>query len=151
MSNFLRIGQVLPDLVAQNTNGVTTRVREHLGSKLTLLNFLHGTQCPECVNQLYSLQQHREELEDLGAAVIVITRDNPKSLATFLLGARPRLEYAIFADPSSVAHHQVGVGGHTVWFVINGKQIVRWLGPWRDRYRCIDYEMILRRLQRTKR
>lgn len=150
MSNFLRMGQVLPDLVVQNSNGVATRVRAHLGSNFTLLNFLHGTQCPECVNQLYSLQQHREELTDLGVVIIVIARDNPESLAAFLLNTRPRLEYAIFADPGGAAHRRVGVGGHTVWFVIDSKRIVRRLGSWRDRYKSLDYETVVRLLQKIK-
>ncbi len=145
------MGQILPDLVVQNTKGVVTIVRTHLGPKLTLLNFLHGTQCPECVNQLYSLQQHREELTNLGVVIIVIARDNPESLAAFLLKARPRLEYVIFADPGGVAHRRVGVGGHIVWFIIDSKQTVRRLGPWRDRDKSLDYETILHFLQKLKR
>ncbi|MBI5714037.1 MAG: redoxin domain-containing protein [Chloroflexi bacterium] len=150
MSNFLRVDQVLPDLVVQNTKGAVTKVKAHLGSKLTLLNFLHGTQCPECVNQLYSLQQHKKQFADLGVVIIVIARDNPESLAAFLLKARPRLEYVIFADPGGVAHRRVGVGGHIVWFIIDSKQTVRRLGPWRDRDKSLDYETILRFLKKVK-
>jgi len=145
----LQIGQPLPELSAQTPDGKATTVQAHLGPQKTLLYFLHGTWCAECVSQLYSLQRHKRELAAAGADIVVITRDKPESLATFLLSASPSLEYTVLVDPDGAAHQQVGAGGHTMALVVDGHLTVRWVTHWSDHRDQPGYQTLLRVLQET--
>jgi peroxiredoxin len=51
MAALLDIGRALPELTVQTPEGRPTTVQAHLGRQHTLLYFLHGTWCPECVGQ----------------------------------------------------------------------------------------------------
>jgi len=149
MSGLLTVGQRLPELKVQTATGVSTSIEAYLGSRATLLNFLHGTWCAECVSQLYSLQRHKRELAEAGADIVVVTRDKPESLAAFLLSASPSLKYTVLVDPDGTAHQQVGAGGHTLALVVDRHQIVRWVTHWSDRRDRPGYQTLLRVLQET--
>ena len=149
LDGSLQIGQPLPELSVLAADGKATTVQAHLGSRVTLLNFLHGTWCAECVSQLYSLQRHKREIAEAGADIVVVTRDKPESLATFLLSASPSLEYTVLVDPDGAAHQQVGAGGHTLALVVDRHQIVRWVTHWSDRRDQPGYQTLLRVLQET--
>ena len=149
MSGLLTVGQRLPELKVLTATGVATSVEAYLSRRVTLLNFLHGTWCADCVSQLYRLQQHRREIAATGADIVVITRDKPESLATFLLSASPSLEYTVLVDPDGAAHQQVGAGGHTMALVVDRYQIVRWVTHWSDRRDQPGYQTLLRVLQET--
>ena len=149
MSGLLTVGQRLPDLRVLTATGLPTSIEEPLGSRVTFLNFLHGTWCAECMSQLYSLQRHKRELAEAGADIVVVTRDKPESLATFLLSASPSLEYTVLVDPEGAAHQRVGAGGHTMALVVDGHLKVRWVTHWSDRRDQPGYQTLLRVLQET--
>ena len=143
----LQIGQPLPDWAVQSPDGKATRVREHLGARGTLVSFLHGTWCAECVSQLYSLRQHRAQLAAAGADVVVITLDKPEVLAAFLASAVPPLGYTVLADPDHAAHHEVGVGQDTMSMVVDSNGIIRWLASWSDHPSHPGYAVIVNALR----
>jgi len=149
MSGLLTIGQHLPELKVLTARGIPTSIEAHLGSRVTFLNFLHGTWCADCVSQLYRLQRHKREITAAGADIVVITRDKPESLATFLLSASPSLEYTVLVDPEGAAHRRVGAGGHTLALVVDRHQMVRWVTHWSDRRDQPGYQTLLRVLQET--
>lgn len=147
MSGLLTVGQRLPELKVQTATGVSTSIEAYLGSRATLLNFLHGTWCAECVSQLYSLQRHKREITEAGADIVAVTRDKPESLATFLLSATPPLGYTVLADLDGAAHQRVGAGGHTMALVVDGHQMVRWVTHWSDHRDQPGYQTLLQILQ----
>ena len=147
MSGLLTVGQRLPERKVQTATGVSTSIEAYLGSRATLLNFLHGTWCAECVSQLDSLQRHKREITEAGADIVVVTRDKPESLATFLLSATPFLGYTVLADPDGTAHQRVGAGGHTLALVVDRQRAVRWVTHWSDHRDQPGYQMILQILQ----
>ena len=147
LDGSLQIGQPLPELSVLAAGGKATTVQAHLGSRATLLNFLHGTWCAECVSQLYSLQRHKREIAEAGADIVVVTRDKPESLATFLLSATPSLGYTVLADPDGAAHQRVGAGGHTMALVVDGHLSVRWVTHWSDHRDQPGYQTLLQILQ----
>ena len=68
MANLLTVGQPLPELDLFTTDGTATTVSAHLGKQNTLLFFLHGTWCPECVGQLHLLQTILQTLREVSHA-----------------------------------------------------------------------------------
>jgi peroxiredoxin len=139
--------QRLPELKVLTATGEATSVEAYLGSRVTLLNFLHGTWCPDCVSQLYRLQWHKQEIAAAGANIVVVTRDTPEALAAFRLGTRRSLEYAVLVDPDGATQRRVGAGGHTLALVVDRQQRVRWVTHWRDRHDESGYQTLLQVLQ----
>lgn len=133
MSDLLNVGQRLPELEVLTASGAPTSIVAHLGSRLTLVSFLHGTWCPDCVSQLYRLQRRRRELTDVGVEAVVLVRDRPETLAAFLLSARPCLEYTVLADPTGAAYRRVGAGGHTMILAVGPDRTIRRILHWADR------------------
>jgi len=151
MPDLVRLGQLLPELRVLTATDAPTSIKAHLGSQVTLLNFLHGTWCPDCVSQLYRLQRHRPEIAAAGAEIIVVTRDRPEVLAAFLLSARPSLKYTVLVDPDGQAHRRIGAGGHTLALVLDRRRTVRWIIHWSDHHDQSAYQAILCILQEVRR
>lgn len=147
MSDLLTVVQRLPEMKVMTAAGITISVEACLSRRVTLLNFLHGTWCADCVSQLYRLQRHRREIAAAGADIVVITRDKPESLATFLLSASPSLEYTVLVDPEGAAHQRVGAGGHTMALIVDGHLMIRWVTHWSDHRDQPGYQTVLQLLQ----
>lgn len=143
MTKPLLVNQQLPDLKVQTIVGETVSITAVLGQQLTLLSFLHGTWCPECVSQFRSLQQHRSEIADAGAKIVVVTQDTLGPLMAFLISSRPPLEYVVLADPDNSAHQAIGAGHDTLDIVVDQRGIVRWTKQWRDHRDHPGYQSIV--------
>src|SRR3989304_10071974 len=91
LDGSLQIGQPLPELSVLAADGKATTVQAHLDKQRTLLYFLHGTWCPECVGQYHLLQRYRPQIKVTGADIIVITGDDAETLTTFLTSTVPPL------------------------------------------------------------
>ncbi len=139
--------QRLPDLKVLTATGDATSIETYLGSRVILLNFLHGTWCPDCVSQLYRLQWHKQEITAAGADIVVVTRDKPETLAAFLSSTEHSLEYIVLVDPDGASHRRVGAGGHTLALVVDLQRRVRWVTHWRDRHDEAGYQKLLQVLQ----
>ena len=147
MPTLLTVGQRLPELRVLTALGVPTSVGAHLGSPATLLNFLHGTWCPDCVSQLYRLQRRRRELTAAGVEAVMLVRDKPETLAAFLLSARPSLEYTVLTDPRRLAYQAIGAGGDTVAIIADRQGVVRWFTRWPEHREEPGYETFLQALR----
>lgn len=142
----LTIGEPLPELSAQTADGAATTVQARLGSRNTLLYFLHGTWCPVCVGQFHLFQRFLPDIRAAGADLIVITGDDTETLTHFLRSAVPRLEYAVLADPRRATYQQVRAGGDTVAILVDQQDVVRWSRRWPD-HQEPDYEALLQALR----
>ncbi len=147
MADSLQIGQPLPELTVQAADGKATTVQAHLGRQNTLLYFLHGTWCPECVGQYHLLQRYRPQIKMTGADIVVITGDDVETLKTFLMSTVPPLEYAVLADPKRRTYQKISASGDTVAIIVDGQGIIRWLARWPDHHEEPGYEMILQALR----
>lgn len=147
MTESTLLNQPLPDLKLQTVEGTTVSITEAVGQQLTLLSFLHGTWCPECVSQFRSLQQHRSEIAAAGAKIIVVTQDTLGPLTAFLISSRPPLEYTVLADPDNLAHQAIGAGQDTLDLIVDQRGVVRWLKQWRDHRDHPGYQSIVQILQ----
>ena len=147
MANALQIGQPLPDLSVLAADGKATTVQAHLDKQRTLLYFLHGTWCPECVGQYHLLQRYRPQIKVTGADIIVITGDDVETLTTFLTSTVPPLEYTVLADPKRLALQKISARGDTVAMIVDGQGVIQWLARWPDHQAEPGYEMILQALR----
>ena len=147
MSSLPAARQRLPELKVLTATGDSTSLEAYLGSQVTLLNFLHGAWCPDCVSQLFRLQEHKQEIAAAGAEIVVVTRDKPEALAAFLLSTGRSLEYTVLVDPDGATHRRVGAGGHTLALVVDRQRMVRRVMHWSDRHDESGYQTLLQILQ----
>jgi peroxiredoxin len=148
-TNPLQIGQPLPELNVQTSDGKATTVQAHLGRQKTLLYFLHGTWCPECVGQYHLLERYRPAIALAGADIVVITGDDLEALNTFLASTLPPLQYAVLTDPTRTVAQRVGVGGDTLAIIADGQGAVRWLARWPDHDEEPNYETFVAALRQV--
>ena len=147
MANALQIGQPLPELSVLAADGKATTVQAHLDKQRTLLYFLHGTWCPECVGQYHLLQRYRPQIKVTGADIVVITGDDLEALTTFLASVIPPLEYTVLTDPQRVTYQMIGVGGDTVAVIVDRQGVVRWFVRWPEHQEEPGYETFLQALR----
>jgi peroxiredoxin len=147
MSDLLQVGQPIPKLEVMTTDARMTTVQSHLGPRQTLLYFLHGTWCPECVGQYHLLQRYLPRIRETGAELLVITGEELETLATFLQSAHPSLEYSVFTDPERHTYHIIGARDDTVAVIVDGRGIVHWFARWSDHQGEPSYETILQILR----
>ena len=147
LDGSLQIGQLLPELSVLAADGKATTVQAHLGPGKTLLYFLHGTWCPECVGQYHLLQRYRPQIKMTGADIVVITGDDLEALTTFLASAVPPLEYTVLTDPQRITYQMIGVGGDTVAVIVDRQGVVRWFARWPDHQEELGYDTFVQVLR----
>ncbi len=146
MTELLEIGQPLMRMEAETADGQKTTVQSCLGPKQTLLYFLHGTWCPECVGQYHLLQRYLPRIQETGTELVVVTGEDAEALTAFLKSARPALEYTVLADPKHDAYNAIKAGGDTVAMIVDDRGIVRWFERWPDHQDEPEYEILLQAL-----
>jgi len=130
MSEQIQIGTPLPEMEAETEEGRRTTLQAHLGPKQTLIYFLHGTWCPECVGQYHLLQRYLPRIEETGTELVVVTGEGTDTLSAFLQSTQPALEYTVLADPKHSASHAIKVGEDTMAIIVDQRGIVRWFERW---------------------
>ncbi len=150
MSETLQIGQTLPRMEVESAAGQRTTVQSHLGSRRTLLYFLHGTWCPACVGQYHLLQRYLPRVQETGAELVVITSEESEALATFLQSAHPSLEYTVLTDPKRNAYRTIRAGDDMVAIIVDAQGTIRWQSRWPDHQGEPGYEIILQALDDTR-
>lgn len=149
MSETLQVGQSLPRLEVMTTDARVTTVQAHLSPEQTLLYFLHGTWCPECVGQYHLLQRYLPRIRETGAELLVITGEELETLASFLHSTHPPLEYTVLTDPRRNTYHAIGMGDDTVAVIVDGQGIIRWFIRWTNHQSESGYETIFQALRET--
>lgn len=147
MSEQLQAGQPLPRMELESSDGQVTTVQANLGPKHTLLYFLHGTWCPECVGQYHLLQRYLPRIKETGTELVVVTGEDTDALTAFLKSAQPALEYKVLADPKHRAYHAIQAGGDTITLIVDRRGMVRWFERWPEHQEESGYEIILQALR----
>lgn len=147
MSEPLQIGTSLSEMEAETAEGRRTTVQAHLGPKQTLIYFLHGTWCPECVGQYHLLQRYLPRIQETGAELIVVTGEGSDTLWAFLQSTQPPLEYTVLADPKHSAGHTIQAGGDTIAIIVDHQGVVHWFERWPGHQDEPGYGIILQALR----
>lgn len=146
MSEQLQVGQPLPRMELESPDGQVTTIQANLGPKQTLLYFLHGTWCPECVGQYHLLQRYLPRIKETGAELVVVTGEETDALTAFLKSAQPALEYMVLADPKHSAYNAIKVGSDTITMIVDHQGKLRWFERWPEHQDEPGYEVILQAL-----
>lgn len=147
MSELLQVSQTLPTLEAETADGRKTTVQAHLGPRQTLLYFLHGTWCPECVGQYHLLQRYLPRIKETGAELVAVTGEQSDTLSAFLQSTQPALEYTVLADPKHSASHAIKAAGDTIAIIVDYPGVVRWFERWPEHQDEPRYGIILQALR----
>lgn len=147
MSEPLQIGIPLPEMVAETADGRKTTVQAHLGPKQTLLYFLHGTWCPECIGQYHLLQRYLPHIQDARATLVAVTGETSDTLWAFLQSTQPPLEYTVLADPRHSAAHAIQAGDDTIAIIVDNQGVVHWFERWAGHQDEPGYGIILQALR----
>ena len=147
MSEQLQIGNPLPEMEAETANGRRTTVQAHLGPKQTLLYFLHGTWCPECIGQYHLLQRYLPRILDARETLVAVTGETSDTLWAFLQSTQPPLEYTVLADPKHSATRAIQAGDDTIAIIVDDQGVVRWFERWPGHQDEPGYGIILQALR----
>jgi peroxiredoxin len=147
MSEPLQIDTPLPEMDAETAEGRRTTVQAHLGPQQTLLYFLHGTWCPECVGQYHLLQRYLPRVKETGAELVIVTGEASDTLWAFLQSTQPPLEYTVLADPKHRAAQAIKAGGDTIAIIVDNQGVVRWFERWPEHQDEPGYGIILQALR----
>ncbi len=147
MSEPLQIGNPLPEMEAETADGRKTTVRAHLGPKQTLIYFLHGTWCPECIGHYHLLQRYLPRIQDARAELVAVTGEESDTLSAFLQSTQPALEYTVLADPKRSASHAIKASEDTIAIIVDNQGVVRWFERWPGHQDEPGYEIILQALR----
>lgn len=147
MSEPLQIGKLLPEMETVTANGRKTTMQAHLGGKQTLLYFLHGTWCPDCVGQYHLLQRYLPHIKKTGTELVVVSGEESDTLSAFLQSTQPALEYTVVADPTRIASQAIKAGDDTIAIILDREGVVRWFERWPVHQDEPGYQTILKALR----
>ena len=142
----LQIGNPLPEMEAETAEGHRTKVQAHLGPKQTLLYFLHGTWCPDCIGHYHLLQRYLPRIQDASAELVAVSGEESDTLSAFLQSTQPPLEYTVLADSKHSAAHAIQAGDDTIAIIVGHQGVVRWFERWPGHQDEPGYGIILQAL-----
>jgi thioredoxin-dependent peroxiredoxin len=79
----LKIGDVLPDFTAKDTNGNDFDSQNYIGKQSVVIYFYPKDDTPGCTAQACSFRDNYQDFKDLGAEVIGISSDSVQSHIKF--------------------------------------------------------------------
>lgn len=97
-----------PDFTLKNIDGKDASLADYKGGWLVLY-FYPKDETPGCTVEACSLRDARDDLMDLGASVVGVSRDNSKSHDKFK--TRYNLNFELLSDPDHVAMEAYGAWG----------------------------------------
>lgn len=103
---MLEIGTKAPDFTLPDQDGREVSLSDFLGKKV-ILYFYPKDNTPGCTKQACAFAQANEELEQLGAAVIGISKDSAASHRKF--ADKYELPFLLLSDPELKVIQQYGV------------------------------------------
>jgi len=95
----LKAGSKAPDFKAVNYEGDAVTLSEYLDEGPVVLLFYRGGWCPYCNRQLQEYQGRIEEFDELGAAIIAVSVDQPSNQLKTV--AEKKLSFEVISDPQA--------------------------------------------------
>lgn len=105
---FPKIGNLAPAFSLVNQDGKAVSLKDFKG-QVVVLYFYPRAMTPGCTVQACGLRDSRKSLEKLGAVVLGVSPDQPKSLLRFR--ERDRLDFDLLSDPDHAVAEKYGVWG----------------------------------------
>ena len=118
----LKPGEAAPEFQLLDQHGKTVSLADWRGGKL-LIYFYPRADTPGCTRQACSIRDAREELGDLGLAVVGISPDQPAKQQKF--DAKYNLAFPLLADPDHRVAEAYGVWSEKTLYGKKSLGIVR--------------------------
>ena len=118
----LKAGDAAPAFELSDQHGQTVRLADFGGGKL-LIYFYPKADTPGCTRQACSIRDAREELRDLGLAVVGISPDQPARQQKF--DDKYNLSFPLLADPDHRVAEAYGVWGEKTSYGKTSQGIIR--------------------------
>ena len=118
----LKPGDAAPDFQLPDQHGQTVSLADFGGGKL-LIYFYPKADTPGCTRQACSIRDAREELRDLGLAVVGISPDQPARQQKF--DDKYNLSFPLLADPDHRVAEAYGVWGEKTSYGKKSLGIIR--------------------------
>lgn len=97
-----------PDFILNDTDGVSRRLADYRGTWLVLY-FYPKDDTPGCTTEACSMRDSRDEITDLGAEVVGVSRDEAASHEKFK--AKHELNFTLLSDPDHSVMDAYGAWG----------------------------------------
>jgi len=125
---FLAEAQPLPQIEVQTLGGAKVPIASlHQTGKPTVVSFW-ATWCKPCINELNSLAERYEELqEELGVTLVAVSIDDSRTspkVGPFVAGQG--WDYTVVLDPNSDLRRAMGVNNVPHTFLLNGAGEIVW-------------------------
>lgn len=125
---FLAEAQPLPQIEVQTLGGAKVPIASlHQTGKPTIVSFW-ATWCKPCINELNSLAERYEELqEELGVTLVAVSIDDSRTspkVGPFVAGQG--WDYTVVLDPNSDLRRAMGVNNVPHTFLLNGAGEIVW-------------------------
>lgn len=127
-AGFLAEAQPLPQIEVQTLGGAKVPIASlHQTGKPTIVSFW-ATWCKPCINELNSLAERYEELqEELGVTLVAVSIDDSRTspkVGPFVAGQG--WDYTVVLDPNSDLRRAMGVNNVPHTFLLNGAGEIVW-------------------------
>ena len=117
----------MPDVMIKSLDGQSVSTKKILENKLTLVSFW-ATWCKPCINELNSLAERYEELqEEVGVTLVAVSIDDSRTspkVGPFVAGQG--WDYTVVLDPNSDLRRAMGVNNVPHTFLLNGAGEIVW-------------------------
>ena len=104
----MKIGDKIPEVLGMDQNGKEIKASDFKGHKIVLYTYPKAN-TSGCTAEACSLQAHKQELEQLGYAIVGISRDKQETQAKF--ADKNGLEFPLIADTETTLLQQLGAWG----------------------------------------
>ncbi len=103
----LLIGESIPNLNLENTEGESVSFYSQIKEKNTVLVFYRGGWCPYCNQHLAELGEIEKEILDLGYKILAISPDAVTGLEA--TGAKNEIKYQLLSDADGEFSKAIGI------------------------------------------
>jgi peroxiredoxin Q/BCP len=105
---MIELMQPAPDFTLIDSEGQTKTLRDYSG-KWLVLYFYPKDDTPACTKEACSFRDARDDLADLGAEVVGISKDSPEKHEAFK--ANHKLHFTLLTDPDGTVINAYGAWG----------------------------------------
>ena len=128
----LKIGDKIPSFTLLNQEGKEVKSAELVGKANLVIYFYPKDDTPGCTKEACSFRDNFEEFTDLGAQVIGISADSPKSHTKF--ASKYNLPFTLLSDNKNEVRKAFGVKGSLfgllpgrVTYIVDKRGVVQYI------------------------